>query len=75
MSDPSIGEQRAFPRGYDLSKRLRGDDGISGAEVGRGRLVAAIDVLRKSIGNQETAKLHYTLADDYAVRDTSNKGV
>jgi hypothetical protein len=74
MSDPSIGEQRAFSEAHDLSKRLRDDAGISGAEVGRGLLVAAIDALRKSIGNQDTAKLLYTFADAYAVRDTSNKG-
>lgn len=73
MSDPSIGEQRAFSEAYDLSKKLRDDDGISGAEVGRGLLVAAIDALRKSIGNQDTASLLYTFADDYAVRDTSSK--
>lgn len=73
MDDPTIGEQRAFSEAYDLSKRLLEDAGISGAEVGRGLLVAALDALRKSIGNRDTASLLYTYADNYAVRDASNK--
>lgn len=73
MCDPSIGEQKAFFDAYELSTRLIGDDGISGAEVGKGFALAAVSVLRKTIGNQDTAGLLYLFADDYAVRDPLKK--
>ena len=74
MSDPSAGEQHAFSEAHDLARKLTGEAHISGAEVGRGLLLAALSTLRKSIGHTDTAKLLYQYADDYAVRDNSNKG-
>ena len=74
VSDPSAGEQKAFTDAYDLARKLERNYHISGAEVGRGLLVAALSMLRKNVGNTDTAKLLYEYADDYAVRDTSSKG-
>ena len=64
---PSVGEQAAFSEAYDLAKRLAGM-GYGEAEIGKEFLVAAMGLLRKSLGNEATAKIMYEFADDYSVR-------
>lgn len=66
---PSAAQQNAFSEAVDLAKRLRKEMGYDQGEIGRGFLISALNQLHRSVGNEETAKLLYEAADDYAVRN------
>lgn len=70
--EPTAGEQEAFSAARELARQLREDHAIPQSEVGKGFLVAAVNELRKSIGEASTAEILYEYADDYAVRPLNN---